>query len=328
MIFSGGEPCSAELATRWAASPVAMWHGYGPTETTVAVTAARSDRPRATRMPLGQPIGAASVYVVDCDLGPVPTGATGELYVGGPGVGRGYLDDPAATAAVFVPNPFDSVPGSRIYRTGDLVTLGAGDELAYIGRRDRQLKVRGVRIEPAELEDALHRHPAVRQSVVEMITTDDGRDRLVAFVSVERGHSGVDLRAYLADVFPSTMLPDRVVVLDVLPRTVNDKVDRRALARLLVEDTVPTMPVPNGLTELEARVAEILFAPAIGHVPDGLDDDFFGLGGNSLEAIKLLAGVPEEFGVEISVADFIAEPTVRGTADAIATATADLFGDR
>jgi amino acid adenylation domain-containing protein len=328
LIFSGGEACSAELATRWALSHVQLWHGYGPTETTVAATAGRCDAPRRTRMPLGRPIGRAAVHVLDGGFAPVPSGTTGELCVAGPGVGRGYFGDPAATAAVFVPDPFGGVPGARLYRTGDLVRYDADGELMYLGRRDRQLKVRGVRIEPAEIEDALLARPGVRQALADRIETADGRERLVAFVACAVGRTGPELRAELSGALPSTMIPDEVVTMKSLPRTVNDKVDRRALMALLPGPrTAGGTDETAGFSELEARVASRLFGPALGQVPAAPGDDFFGLGGNSLEAIKLLSAVPAEFGVSVSVGEFIAEPTVRGLARAVESSTTVLLDE-
>jgi amino acid adenylation domain-containing protein len=323
-IFSGGEPCSAELATRWARSRVALWHGYGPTEATVAVTAGLADEPRHTRMPLGLPIGQAAVQVLDSELAPAGLDGTGELCVGGPVVGRGYLGDPRATAVAFVPDPAAAVPGGRLYRTGDAVRRGGpGAELTFLGRRDRQVKLRGVRIEPREIEDVLRRDSRVRQAFADRFAAPGGRETLVAFVAADPGLSDGELRDRLAGWFPSWMLPDRVIVLAELPRTVTDKVDRASLDAMVWAAPAVSADALEGFTELEERVARELFAPAIGLLPERPDDDYFGLGGNSLEALKLLASVPDLFGVELTVGDFIADPTVQGMSLAIAALLAD-----
>ncbi|RMI43396.1 non-ribosomal peptide synthetase [Streptomyces triticirhizae] len=323
LILSGGEPCSGALAERWAPS-VRFWHGYGPTETTVAAAAGVPDRGRAAgmaRVPLGEGIGEAELRVVDAHLAPVGDGSVGELCVGGPVVGRGYWRAPAATALAFVPDPEPTAPGARLYRTGDMVRRDAHGQLLYLSRRDRQVKVNGVRVEPGEIETVLRRDPAVRQALVDAFEVR-GRELLAAVVT-GRGLDAAEVRARLAAWFPTWMVPERVLVLDAMPRTLTDKVDRLALTTLLEGEAPGAAGSPGGLdgfTALEHRVATELFAPALGSVPASPLEDYFGMGGNSLEAIRMLAAVPEIFGVEVPVADFIADSSVAAVARAVAGA--------
>ncbi|MFD7865273.1 non-ribosomal peptide synthetase [Streptomyces sp. NPDC059783] len=320
LVFSGGEPCSGALADRWSRR-LDFWHGYGPTEATVAATACLpgpDGTAGAPRVPLGHGIGEADVRVLDGRLDPAPVGAAGELCVGGPVVGRGYRGAPSATALVFVPDPASREPGGRMYRTGDMVRREEDGTLLYLSRRDRQIKVNGVRIEPGEIENVLRRDPAVRQALVDVFRVD-GRELLAAVVT-GRDVSADGIRRALAAWFPTWMVPERILVLDAMPRTLTDKVDRQALTERLHETPADAGTGAGGFSALEQRVARELFAPALGREPSAPDDDYFGLGGNSLEAIRMLTTAPGIFGVELPVGDFIADSTVAGVAHSLAAA--------
>ncbi|WP_433258995.1 amino acid adenylation domain-containing protein [Streptosporangium sp. CA-135522] len=280
-LLVGGEACRPELVRRWSAGR-RMINVYGPTETTVVVTGSdpltSPDDP-----PIGRPVYGARLYVLDPALHPVPPGASGELYVAGPSVARGYLNRPGLTSERFVADPFQA--GGRMYRTGDLVRWGADGQLRYLGRADRQVKVRGFRIEPGEIESVLAAHPGVEQAVV--LTRDDqpGDRRLVAYVV---GTAGADeLRRHARLSLPDYMIPAAIVPLDAMPLTANGKLDWRAL------------PVPERrtlgrepATERE-RLLCGLFAEVLGLPRAGADDGFFDLGGDSILAIQLVARARE-----------------------------------
>lgn len=313
-VFSGGEPCSGALATAWADAGVTLTVFYGPTEGTVAATACENDSPRDTPVPLGGPIAGAGVRLLDAELEPVRPGDVGEIHLSGPGLARGYLDDPVATALAFVPDPAGD---GRLYRTGDLARVDADGALVFMGRRDRQIKIGGVRVEPGEVEAALCRHVGARQAVVDHVQ-QDGRGRLVAFIVPGAVTSADQARAVLAEHLPSAFVPEEIVLVDALPRTVNDKIDRAALTASLTVEEGPAHG-EGDFSPLERRVAAEIFRPHLGRTPTDPDSNFFTLGGNSLQAIKLLAAVSSSYGVRLAVRDFLTDPTVRGIVRAIST---------
>ncbi|WP_439383759.1 amino acid adenylation domain-containing protein [Amycolatopsis lexingtonensis] len=294
-VWAGGEEIPGETLTR-ALNTVAatVTNGYGPTETTTfAVT--RPFAPGSTvapgPVPIGVPLAGVSAVVLDEGLRPVPQGVTGELYLSGAGVARGYLRRPALTAGRFVANPF-GVPGSRLYRTGDLVRWNASGELVYLGRADGQVKLRGFRIELGEIEAALAAHPSVAQVavVVRGRSGEDGPDRqLVAYVVPAAGHppAGPDeLRRFVGGRLPEYMVPAAVVELDRLPLTVNGKLDRRALPE---PDFAPERyRAPR--TEQEELLAGV-FAEVLGLDRVGIDDNFFELGGDSIASMQVVSRV-------------------------------------
>ncbi|WP_290049798.1 non-ribosomal peptide synthetase [Amycolatopsis solani] len=295
-VWAGGEEIPGETLSR-ALSTVAatVANGYGPTETTTfAVTRpfAPGSAVAPGPVPIGVPLAGMSAVVLDEGLRPVPQGVTGELYLSGAGVARGYLRRPALTAGRFVANPF-GVPGSRLYRTGDLVRWNAAGELVYLGRADGQVKLRGFRIELGEVEAALAAHPAVAQVAVVVrgrAGEPDGPDRrLVAYVVPGGGTSPAapdELRRFVGGRLPEYMVPSAVVELDRLPLTVNGKLDRRALPE---PDFAPERyrPPRTGQEELLAGV----FAEVLGLERVGIDDNFFELGGDSIASMQVVSRV-------------------------------------
>jgi acyl carrier protein len=250
---------------------------------------------------------------------PVPAGVAGELYVGGANVARGYLKRPALTAERFLPDPFGAAPGGRLYRTGDVVRWNNRGELEVLGRADEQVKVRGFRVEPGEIEAALHAHASVREAVV--IAAEDARagTRLVAYVvprhAAELREPADELRAHLKERLPDHMIPSAFVVLDELPLTPNGKLDRRRLPepeRQSADTTEGDAP----LTPTEEVVAGI-WADALGLERVGRDADFFELGGHSLLATEVVSRLRELFSVELPIRSLFESPTVATLAAAL-----------
>jgi amino acid adenylation domain-containing protein/non-ribosomal peptide synthase protein (TIGR01720 family) len=282
----GGEACPPELAARWGRGR-RMVNGYGPTETTVGATLGWDWEP-GRKPPLGRPLPNVRCYVLDRRLKPVPVGVPGELCVAGVGVTRGYLNRPALTAERFLPDPFGP-PGERLYRTGDLCCWLPDGQLEFLGRIDNQVKLRGFRIELAEIEAVLGRHPGVAQAAVE-VRGDGAARRLVGYVVARErpAPAAAELRRFLKDKLPDYMVPAAFVALDVLPLTANGKVDRKALPE----------PGEGGANTDEAYVApqteaERLLAGVWADVLKlervGARDNFFALGGDSILGIQIVA---------------------------------------
>jgi amino acid adenylation domain-containing protein len=315
-LVLGGEACSWELVerVRSLAPECRVFNHYGPTETTVGVLIRPLDGEgsrTAGAPPLGRPLAHARVYVVDERLRPVPTLVPGELLVGGAAVARGYLGRPDLTAARFVPDPFGS--GGRLYRTGDRVRHLPAGEIEFLGRVDRQLKIRGFRVEPGEVEAQLGLHPAVRQAVV--VAREDGPEaRLVAYV-VAAGEEVPDvplLRAWLGERLPDFMVPSAFVALDRLPLNANGKVDRAALPAPEPEEELLAgyMAPRNPFEELLAGIWE----EVLGRERVGVHDSFFALGGHSILATRVVARLRDAAGVDLPLRRLFEMPTVAGLA--------------
>ena len=305
LMITGGEQASAadcQAALR-AAPHARLINAYGLTETTITstlydVTAddGRSDGP----VPVGRALPHAQVLILDEHLEPVPAGTAGEIYIGGQGVARGYLGPPVRTAERFVPNPFTAEPGARMYRTGDIGRWLDDQNLEVVGRADRQLKVRGFRVEPGEIEAALTGHPGIRRAAVVAHQLGSGHTQLTAYYVRRAGYtehdglSGGRLRTFLAGLVPRFMIPAEFIALHQLPHTPDGQVDRQALAYPAAQvagtqDSEPFTPTQAGLSHLWSR---ILHTDGV-----GLDDDFFALGGNSLLAAEMLAHARVMFGI-------------------------------
>jgi amino acid adenylation domain-containing protein len=270
------------------ALPFRLVNHYGPTESSVVATSDPVALREAGDPPIGRPIDNTRVYLLDEELRPVPVGVPGHLYIAGRGLARGYVGRPDATAERFLPNPFGSEPGERLYRTGDRARFHEDGRIEFLGRADQQVKVRGFRIELGEVEAALARHPAVREAVVVAASGGAGETRIAAYVATDaRPHpSPSELVRFVAATLPAYMVPTSCVVLDALPRNASGKVDRRALpAARPLGDEEALMPPRDG-TE---QVISAIWAEVLGLERVGIHSNFFDLGGHSL----LLARVQE-----------------------------------
>ncbi|GAB3214056.1 non-ribosomal peptide synthetase [Marinactinospora endophytica] len=321
-VFASGEALPTATAARFAAVlPQARLHNlYGPTEAAVDVTAFPADRvTQGPSVPIGHPVWNTRAHVLDAALRPVPPGVSGELYLAGVQLARGYLGRADLTAERFVADPFGH-PGARLYRTGDLVRRRADGAIEFLGRTDFQVKIRGVRIEPGEVEAALTALPGVGAAVVTVQTTPAGGRHLVAHVEPEPGATptGGDLAAALADRLPAHLVPAAVVVLAALPLTTSGKIDRAALPAADLAAGAGGGRDPRG--EVEAALCE-LFADVLGVPRVGVDDGFFALGGDSILAIRLVARARER-GLQIGAAEVFAHQTPARLAPLARQATA------
>jgi nonribosomal peptide synthetase DhbF len=306
-LVVGGEVCSPALIEEWSTG-LRMINAYGPSESTVCATLSeplRSGEP----VSIGRPIPGTRVYVLDASREPVPRGVAGELYIGGVGLAAGYLNRPALTAERFIADPYGP-PGSRIYRSGDRVRWREDGALEYLGRVDEQVKIRGQRVEPGEIEAQLCARADIAQAAV-VAREDAGTvgKFLVAYVVARAGSTiePAQLGRALAERLPQPMVPAHFMVLDALPLTLNGKLDRRAL---------PALPEPSQAfrrrpqTRTEVRLAaiwsEVLQAPHIGR-----GDEFFALGGQSLLALQVVARIRDVFGLELPLKELFEQPTLQ-----------------
>jgi amino acid adenylation domain-containing protein len=321
LVSVGGEAFPAEAEPAWAdGARVRLVNAYGPTEAVVTATAhelgGADPGTDGGVVPIGAPLPGRAAYVLGPDGEPVPPGVPGELFVGGALLARGYRGRPALTAASFVPDPFGAAPGGRLYRTGDRVRWGAGGQLEFVGRLDQQVKVRGHRIEPGEVEAALLEHPGVAEAVVAALPDARGEGRLVAYVVPAPGAAAGprELRAHLRAWLPEYMVPAVFVALDELPLTAHGKVDRWALPLAGPEaGTAGAAAFAAPRREAEEVLAGI-WAEVLGAERVGIDDDFFELGGHSLVATRVVSRVREAFGVELPLRTLLEAPTVRALA--------------
>ncbi|WP_188576731.1 non-ribosomal peptide synthetase [Tistrella bauzanensis] len=321
-LFSGGEALGAEtIAAARATLPAgcAIINLYGPTECCIDATAWVADAvPASGTAPLGSAIDGSHLAVIDATGHSLPPGLPGELAIGGDAVGRGYLSDPARTALAFRPDPAATSPGARRYLTGDRVRVDAAGRLCYQGRIDAQVKLRGQRIEPAEIEAALIRHPGIAQAGVVVRAEADGTEALIAWLLL-RGTAPLPapeaLRRHLARHLPIHMIPARFIHTTDLPLTTSGKLDRRALAaRAVPAGTATTQRLPATPTEhLIAGIwSDILGRPAI-----GIDDDFFALGGHSLKAVRMVGRLNEALPVDVPLRTVFENPTIATLAPAL-----------
>ena len=322
-LVAGGDVLSPSHVRRTLAGlpGCTLIDGYGPTEnsiltTTHSMTAADlADGRLESTVPIGRAVRGTLAYVLGADLQPVPAGVWGELAAGGDGVARGYLGRPDLTAAAFVPDPFAADPGARLYRTGDIVRWRPDGVLEFLGRRDGQVKVRGIRIELGEIETALALHSAVREAAVALREDEAGERRLVAYVAAdpESAPSPAALRRHLASRLPEPMLPAAFVILERLPLTPNGKVDRRALPapeRIGLPEREYVPPASPLEEQLAAVCAEVL-----GRERVGMMDNFFDLGGHSLLATQWMARLRDRYGVEITLQMVFETSSLRELAD-------------
>jgi len=303
----GGEAMPMELAASLLTAGVKLWNVYGPTETTIWSTIKQVNQP-IDAFSIGGEIANTAVYILDRSLNPVPEGVTGELYIGGIGLARGYFHKPALTGERFVPHPVGTHPGERLYRTGDLARWLPDGEIEFLGRADYQVKIRGFRIELGEIEAVLETHPAVAQGIVQAIEDGTGK-KLVAYVVLK----GVEepsveaLASYLLTKLPEYMLPSAWVFLDTIPLTPNNKIDRRSLPlpSELPQQAAETAP-RNAIEEVLISIwQEILKVDRV-----GVTDNFFQLGGHSLLAAQVQARIRKIFSIDLGLRDLFETVTV------------------
>ncbi|WP_437275952.1 amino acid adenylation domain-containing protein [Sorangium sp. So ce375] len=300
--------------------PRRLVHVYGPTETTTFATYQCVDAVAegAASVPIGGPIANTEAFVLDCLLRRVPPGTPGELYIGGPGLARGYLGKPAATADAFVPHPFAREPGSRLYRTGDRVRRGPDGAIEFLGRLDDQVKLRGFRIELGEIDAALRRVPGV-EAAAAVIREDDAGRRIVAYFVPGPGDalsvtSVTSVEEALRRALPAFMIPSDIVALPALPMNTNGKVDRRALPPP-PRRAAPERLVAPAQDSQQALLVQI-WASLFGVDRVGVDDSFFELGGDSLLSLQMVHRAHAQ-GFTFSLADLYASPTIRALADRV-----------
>ncbi len=342
-VSVGGEALPLALAERWSRGGRRLVNGYGPAEATIFATAevftasggGGEGRPPA----IGRPMAGVEVRVVDAELSAVPAGVLGELVIGGVGLARGYLGQPAQTAERFVPDPSAEVAGERLYRTGDLGRWRPDGRLEFLGRRDQQVKIRGQRIELGEIEAALASHPAVGEATVLAVAEGPAGRWLAAFVVPRRPPPFIqtsgqisdqisaqtpgeapderELRAYLRSRLPAAMIPATITVLPSLPLTVNGKLDRPALARLVPDPARSRADSPERPRTAVEEVLAGIWAEVLSREAVGVEDDFFALGGHSLLATQVISRAAAIFRVDLPLRRLFEEPTVAGFAAAV-----------
>ncbi|WP_411859390.1 amino acid adenylation domain-containing protein [Bacillus velezensis] len=312
-VFAGGEALSPLTAARFAdlLPETVLIHGYGPTEATVDAAFYVCDRKRdsgRTRLPIGKPVPGARLYVLDSGGTIQPAGVAGELYIAGTGVARGYLNRPELTEERFLDDPF--YPGERMYQTGDIARWTEDGLVEWLGRSDGQVKVRGYRIEPGEIEAAIRRIDGIREAAV-TARTEHGETALYAYIE---GRESDDVRAELAARLPAYMMPAQFIKMTEWPVTPSGKLDRRAL------------PAPDGAADRQAYTAPrnvtemklcALWEEVLKNGPVGIRDHFFERGGHSLKATALVSRIAKEFGVQVPLQDIFARPTVEELASVI-----------
>ena len=294
--------------------PFELVNNYGPTECTVVATSGSVRNEETNELPtIGRPITNTKVHILDEDRQEVATGEVGEIHIGGANVGRGYLNQPKLTAEKFTADPFSSEPGQRLYRTGDLARRLPNGDIAYLGRADEQIKILGYRIEPAEIENAIDRHEAIRASVVVARSFDCSGNRLIAYVTTrdESEPTAIELREFLKSLLPDYMVPAVFVKLEELPLTSNGKFDRVSLPEPGEENRLREQTFAAPRTPTEQRVAQIL--SSLFNVNEvGINDNFFLLGGHSLLGAQLVIKIRNAFGVDLPLRAIFDAPTIAG----------------
>ena len=319
-LIAGGDVMSPVRAKQFLAAvpDCRLVNGYGPTEVTTFTTYHRvsPDLDESAAVPIGRPIDDTYVYILDDNLDPVPPGDPGRLFAGGAGLARGYLGDSALTAGKFIPDPFGA--GQRLYDTGDLATFAPNGDIVFLGRADLQVKKRGFRVEPTEIEEALRQDPSVRDAAV-VVRGESAEDAILVAFLVTRTNSADELdgvRERLARRLPGYLVPDRLVQIPELPLNPNGKLDRRAL----VAAPLPELGTDEQAhTELESEVSkiwcEVLSVPQVGRA-----DDFFALGGQSMLASRMAARIRSSLGVDVPLRVIFDHPTVAEIAELIGQA--------
>ena len=312
-LVTGGEAASVEHFRRAQQQLpfCSLINGYGPTESTTFTTYHRVADPltNVRSVPIGRPLSNTQVYLVDSFFRPVPVGVTGELLIGGDGLARGYLFEPALTAQQFIPDPFGGQPEKRLYRSGDLARYRPDGTIEFVGRLDDQLKIRGFRIEPGEIEYALCQHPAIREAVVIAVEPTPNHQVLVAYLVFRPNAPPITetIRAFLGSSLPEYLLPTKFIPVDTIPLKSNGKIDKSRLP--------PAFPASQNLPDESLTQTQAWLTPiwqaTLKATTGGLDDNFFELGGSSLSAIQLLARIHQVVGHSLTLKQLFEQPTVR-----------------
>jgi len=319
VVVSAGESLPVSLMRRHyeRLQEAALYNEYGPTEATVWSTVYRTTGTESGgRIPIGKPIAGAAVYVLDEGLSPVPVGVVGEIVIGGAGLAQGYLNLPELTNAKFLPNPF--VPGSRVYKTGDLGVIRPDGNIEYVGRADDQVKVRGYRIELGEIESALGGLPGVRAAAVVVREDMTTGPSLIAFVMSDQdpGSTSPYFHELLKRIFPFYMVPAAVFAVDAIPYLSNGKVDRRALQQLPLGDNRNDTASVRARDPIEQGLLEI-WRDVLGEQTIDIHRNFFSMGGHSLLATQVISRIREVFRVELPLRAIFEAPTIAGVAELI-----------
>ena len=316
-LVVGGEHCDLALIAPWVKRYTVI-NAYGPTEATVCATVYPCAADGKRHPPIGRPLANTQIYILDACLNPVPIGVTGELYIGGEGLARGYLGRPDLTAERFIQNPFSAQPGARMYQTGDLARYLPSGHVEYVGRVDHQIKIRGYRIELGEVELALTQLDFVHEAVVLAQNAPSGGKRLVAYVvptsDTAAPVTSSQLRAALQATLPDYMVPSHFTLLDRLPVNTNGKIDRIALGAMAwVEDELVYVP---SATPTEERLAA-LWSELLARERVGRDENFFHIGGHSLLAVRMMARIKQDVGIALPLSQLFLMPTIAALAAAI-----------
>jgi acyl carrier protein len=288
---------------------------YGPTEATIGATICDIHREQAHQsaltVPIGRPLANVEIVILDAEYQQVPIGVSGEIYIGGAGLARGYLHQPMQTAECFIPNPFQQGQSNRLYRTGDIGRALPDGSIEFLHRNDLQVKIRGFRVEPGEIERILSLHPDVHAAAITICEHAQQESQIVAYVTTKvQNHMAVisELKRYLKSHLPEYMLPSTIVILKHLPLTTNGKIDYRSLSNsdLLMEEPEHPFIAPRTPSEeiVAGLMAQLLCCEKI-----SIDDNFFELGGHSLLATQLIARLREVFQVELPVRLLFDYPT-------------------
>ncbi len=303
-LISGGEPCTPDIASRWATGRQFI-NAYGPTEATVTATTWVCHQDDTLPPPIGHACENTQIYIMDPQGNPVPTGQPGELYLGGTGVARGYLNLPELTQEFFLPDPNQTNPNAKLYKTGDQVCQRPDGALEFLGRLDRQLKIRGYRIEPEEIETCLRTHPQVQEVAVHAVENATSHNSLTAYCIVEKKFDANTLRDWLQTRLPNYMLPTHYIPVDELPKSPVNKMDAAHLLQPSAPESANAHPP---CSSQEAALVEI-WSSVLGFEPIGPDDHFIELGGDSLLSARISEKAQQQ-GMDLSPQDILSYPTI------------------
>jgi len=308
-VFCGGEALPTDLVKRFKESGInaELYNLYGPSETTIDATYSHCEID--LDVSIGTPIANTEVYLLDESMQPVPIGVPAELYIGGLNLARGYLRRPDITASRFIPHPFSTQPGARLYKTGDLARYRPDGALQYLGRLDSQVKLRGFRIELEEIASVLRQHPQISNALVLAESSSTGEQRLVSYVVGEPAPTQRELRSYLQERLPEYMIPSRMVLVQEIPLLPNGKVDRRALEAAHGEQWEPGERRHVGPRNPAEEKLVWIWEQVLGVNNVGVEDNFFELGGHSLLATQLISRIRDEFKIDLPLRSVFASPT-------------------